>query len=91
MMEPSTTRSKRDAEIRGFLAWTILALSFAGYPLAWILFSPKSVLRSTDPEFVNGFGTGAGMTAGMILGGVCVAVVVARLAGHVRRNRVNRG
>jgi hypothetical protein len=85
-MESSTPRSKGHPGVWGYLVWTILALFFGGYPLAWILFSPKSVLRSTDPEFVNGFGAGVGMTAGMILGGICVAVVL-RLTGRLLPNR----
>jgi len=33
-MESSTPRTNVDARVRGFLVWTILALSLGGYPLA---------------------------------------------------------
>lgn len=66
----------------------VLGLCFAGYPLAWILFSRKSVLRSSDPEFVHGFGAGVGMTIGITLGvtllGVAWSLFVRR---HGPRNR----
>jgi hypothetical protein len=78
------TRSNGTARVRGFLVWAILALTFGGYPLAWILFSPKSVLRSTEPGFVYGFGAGVGMAVGMILGGVGTAVAAGLLKPHPR-------
>lgn len=43
-------------------------LAMAGYPVAWLLLSPKSVLKSSDAAFVNGFGAGVGMALGVIFG-----------------------
>ena len=86
-MEPSQ-RPSGVPQLREVFVWLALGLFFAGYPLAWILFSPKSVLRSSDAEFVHGFGAGVGMTFGAILGVFLLGVAWSRYARrHSSRNR----
>lgn len=82
-------RPDHGLRLRDIFVWAALGLFFGGYPLAWILFSPKSVLRSTDEGFVHGFGAGVGMTLGMVLGvtllGFAWSRFVRRFNWRVRR------
>ena len=55
----------------------LLALLLAGYPVAWLTWSPKSPLHSEVTEYIMGFGAGVGVTLGTIAGVLC-----ARLAWH---------
>jgi hypothetical protein len=84
-MDPPHRNAK--THFRDGLVWIVLTLTFAGYPLAWILFSPRSVLRSTDPAFVQGFGAGVGLTLGVIAGVLCMTVAVVRFAGRLVPDR----
>jgi hypothetical protein len=61
-------RPKRQIPISGLVILAAGGLVVAGYPIAWLLLSPKSVLKSTDSAFVNGFGAGVAMALGVIFG-----------------------
>jgi hypothetical protein len=61
-------RPEHRISIGGFTLMTAGGLAMAGYPIAWLVLSPKSVLRSNDSAFVNGFGAGVAMALGALFG-----------------------
>lgn len=68
----------------------IAGLAMAGYPIAWIMLSPKSLLRSTDVAFVNGFGAGFGFAGGFMLGVVLLGLSWHEFAGRLKPNTRRR-
>jgi hypothetical protein len=83
--EPRPTLAFVAAAVLGFGALVCL-----GYPTAWLLWSLKSPLHSTTPEYVYGFGAGAAFTLGLLLGAACGSLsllMFVRLLAKKRRKR----
>jgi hypothetical protein len=53
-------RTTAPASLSTVILLALLGLMLAGPPIAWLVLSPKSVLRSKDSTFINGFGAGLG-------------------------------
>ena len=77
-------KSKNRNSVVGAAMLVFGGLAFAGYPIAWLLLSPKSVLRSNDPSFVMGFGAGVGAAVGVTVG---VGLIGLAVSGILRRFR----
>jgi hypothetical protein len=80
---------ERRMPVAGFALLVAGGLATAGYPIAWLLLSPKSVLRSTDPAFVHGFGAGVAtafaVPAGVVMVGFAWSQFARRFTPRNRR------
>jgi len=80
--------------VAGVVLFAAAGMAAAGYPIGWLLLSPKAVLGSSDAAFVNGFGAGVAMTLGVIVGITMLGFAwsqVARRFGPLARRRIEIG
>ena len=79
--------SRSESRVKDVVVWIGLGLFFGGMPAWWFAFSRKSVLLSTNADFINGFFGGAVMTLLVITGAGCVTVGLLRGAGRLNASR----